>query len=242
MTPPVDSRALRVTFAGRLKLSSIEGAHLTQKRSAAIPETGLPGETPSDIDSRAGKLDLARLVEEHGDYLLRYALKHFRDQDACEDLIQDTFLAASRNCEQFRGGSTARTWLTSILRHKIIDRIRSNQVRQTVSLDGLQEEGADFFFNEAEHWTPDAGPREWGTQADTLVEQRQFLAAVQSCLGKLPERFRQILVLREYDGLDREEICGVVGLTSTNVGVILHRARIQLRECLQRTWFASEAG
>lgn len=200
------------------------------QKTTALPQEASTGTAPANIQT---------WVEEHGDYLFRYAVKHFRDHDVAEELVQETFLAATRAQDQFRGESQARTWLTSILRHKIIDRIRKNKAEKLVSYEETGDEAISHHFDDTEHFTGAFGPREWGGGPEALFAQKQFAGILQSCLGKLPERFKQIFLLREVDGLSREEICNQIGITSTNVGVILHRARISLRDCVQRNWLGT---
>lgn len=182
------------------------------------------------------KLDLNQLVEDHFDYLYNYAYRYFRSDDKAEDLVQDTFLAATEAISRFQGNSSPRTWLIGILRHKIMDKLRVKDREQPVD---IQESSADLYsslFNEAEHWFNETGPIYWGASPDTVLNQKQFLAALEECLSKLPSRVRQIFLLREMEDRDREEIGDGLGISSTNVGVILHRARLSLQNCLQQNW------
>ena len=191
------------------------------------------------IDSKGTPLgaDVVKAwVEEHGDYLYRYCLRHFRDAASAEDLVQETFLAAVRSHESFAGKSAARTWLTSILRNKIIDRIRQQGRHRELSLDALEADKLSHFFDDAEHWRADAGPREWGLDPEQAFQSREFMGVLESCLSKLPEKLRSIFLLREIEDLSREQISEQLSLTATNIGVILHRARLQLRVCLQLNW------
>ena len=177
-------------------------------------------------------------VEEHSDYLFRVALKHFPDHSMAEELVQDTFAAAVKAVENFKGGSSPRTWLVGILRHKIIDRIRAKTRDNSVSLDEINEKGLSYYFDEAEHWRSETGPVHWSPKPDELVERKQFMGVLDGCLQKLPDRFKSVFLLRELEGLSRDEIAENLRLTSTNVGVILHRCRMALRDCIQVKWLA----
>ena len=185
--------------------------------------------------SVVGPNDIAALFEEHSDYLYRYALHHFRNEEVAKDLVQDTFLAVARAHHTFKGESTVRTWLTSILRHKLIDHIRKKSTSSETSLNSLEERGLEKFFDNNEHWT-EVGPREWGRDPLQAAEENEFISIMKGCLEHLPDRFRQIFLLKEWDGLSRDEISTELGVTSNNVGVILHRARIYLRECIGTKW------
>lgn len=184
--------------------------------------------------------DIASLFEEHSDYLYRYALLHFKNPEQARDLVQDTFVAVARAHDTFKGQSSIRTWLTSILKHKLIDHIRRKSTSSEVSLDDLADRGMEHFFDSSGHWT-EAGPRDWGRNPEQTAERNEFLSIINSCLGKLLERFRQIFLLKEWDGLSRDQISAELGVTANNVGVILHRARVSLRECVGSNW-GSEGG
>lgn len=175
-------------------------------------------------------------VEEHSDYLYRYARRYFRNLEIVEDLVQETFLAAVQAIEKFERKSTPKTWLTGILRHKILDRLRKNQ--KDLQFSSENEINGDFekLFDANEHWTIKDGPTTWMINPEAVLEQKQFMSALKTCLAKLPEKIRHIFLLREVEGFSRDEICTQVNLTSTNVGVILHRARLSLQNCLQNNW------
>ena len=179
--------------------------------------------------------NIGALFEEHSDYLYRYALQHFKNEETAKDLVQDTFLAVARAHQTFKGDSTVRTWLTSILRHKLIDHIRKKSTSSETSLNALEERGLEKYFDRDEHWT-DLGPRDWGRDPLQSLEQSEFMTIMKGCLEMVPERFRQIFLLKEWDGLSRDEISSELGVTSNNVGVILHRARIYLRDCIGSKW------
>ena len=173
------------------------------------------------------------LVDEHYDYLFRYAFRYFRAADRAEELVQETYLAAVESIERFEGRSSPRTWLTGILRHKIMDRVRKANTARRFEAEG---EHLAKLFDAQEHWRDDTGPISWGSP-ERALGQRQFLSAVESCLSKLTEQSRQIFMLRELEGLPREEICQQLSITANNVGVILHRARLSLQHCLHQSWF-----
>ena len=180
---------------------------------------------------------LESLVEEHFDYLYRYAYRYFRSDEKAEDLVQDTFLAAAEGYSRFEGKSSPRTWLTSILRHKIIDRLRKKDREQAVDFEALEQAPLSKLFNEVEHWRNETAPLRWGSDPTNALKQKQFFNVLEQCLSKLPAAMRQIFLLREVEGRERDEISKQLELSSSNVGVILHRARLSLQHCLQTHWF-----
>ncbi|MFN8390824.1 MAG: sigma-70 family RNA polymerase sigma factor [Bdellovibrionota bacterium] len=207
-------------------------------QAGAVSATGPGDEASTATPIIKAQLNMRAWVDEHGDYLFRYTLRHFSDQEVAEDLVQETFLAAVKSARSFAGNSTVRTWLTSILRNKIIDRIRQRTREKQVSFDDVGGDDLSKFFDEHEHWHSAAGPREWGLSPEMVFEQRQFGGVLDGCLKKLPEKFKVIFMLRELDGLTRDEISESFQLSSTNVGVILHRARLLLRDCIQKNWLS----
>ena len=167
-------------------------------------------------------------------YLLRYASMELRNREAAEDCVQEALLAALSAPASFEGRSNLRTWLTGILKHKIVDAIRRQSRERPV--EGQEEDLADLdaLFNETGHWAD--RPQPW-EDPDGALHQKQFLAALETCLAGLPARTAQVFMLREHLGLETAEICKEFGLTSTNCWVLLYRARMLLRECLEKNWF-----
>lgn len=178
--------------------------------------------------------------EEHRRYLFKFAMLQIRDQDAVEDLVQETLVAALGAADGFSGKSSVRTWLTGILLHKIVDLRRRTGRRQTVSIDSLQEEGGaeqvDVLFKENGRYQE--LPRDWGDPEQAL-SQRRFLETLEKCVEGLPETAARVFLLREMMGLSTEEICSELGVSSTNCSVLLHRARLRLRECMEKRWLSA---
>lgn len=185
----------------------------------------------SSRDSR----DVDGWVDAHGDALFAYASRRVWDRQAVEDLVQETFLAALTAKEGFRGESAVRTWLISILKHKIIDHLRKCVREQAggeiETHDPLEEQAftpKGFWKAIVRNWEPDAG---------ALMESREFSAILDSCLEKLPKKMGQAFVLRMMDDTASEDVCKNLGITPTNLWVMLHRARARLRQCLEANWF-----
>ena len=180
-----------------------------------------------------------RWVDEHGDMLYRFALARIRDASAAEDLVQETFLAALKARERFSGGSSERSWLVGILKHKIADSLRKKYKDQIFVRDEDGEESARNGFEANGHWDVRGGraPKSWG-DAMAAIERAEFRDVLAGCLEALPEKTAQVFAMREMDDCGTEEICKVLNITATNLWVVLHRARTQLRRCLETNWFA----
>lgn len=172
------------------------------------------------------------LVEEHGDYLYRYAFRYFRNEDAARDLVQDVLFEALRGAKNFSGQSSLRTWLTAILKHRIIDAIRkkSREGERYIDLDVWVD--TNDLFDKAGHWHKES---QWDRQPDAVLEERELLRFIADCLNKVPEKLRQLFLLREVEDLPREDLCKLFQLSTTNVGVLLHRVRLKLRDCLEQS-------
>jgi RNA polymerase sigma-70 factor, ECF subfamily len=168
-------------------------------------------------------------VEEERPYLLRYARLQLRDSHAAEDAVQEALVAALAAEASFAGRSNLRTWLTGILKHKIVDAIRRRS-RDPEPMPDVAE--LDALFDETGHW--DAAPVAW---PENSLEQKQFFAVLEECLARLPAKTAQAFMMREHMGFDTDEICKELAVTPTHCWVLLYRARMALRECLQTNWF-----
>jgi RNA polymerase sigma-70 factor (ECF subfamily) len=186
--------------------------------------------------------EVAAEIETHRSYLYRYALLHVRDADRAQDVVQETLLAALENAGGYAGRSTVKTWLTGILKHKITDLYRK-QARETpaaaVPADEDAEDFADQFFDRArqDHWI--SPPTAWADPERSL-EQKRFWAEFETCTARMPQQVARAFAMREFMGMETEEICKALGISPTNCWVILYRARMTLRECLQKSWFGRE--
>jgi len=179
-------------------------------------------------------------VEAHGDCLYRYALARVRQSHVAEDLVQDTFVVALRGSDRFAGRSSERSWLVGILKHKIIDHYR-RMGRETsfTDLEFLKDEFSHKFDSEG-YWDHDLGPGQWKSGSDAVVHREEFWRVMKGCLDKLPQRVGEVFMLREMEEMPAKEICGTLGISDSNFWVMMHRARMALRECLEMNWFAPE--
>lgn len=191
----------------------------------------------------AAKIDVAPQLEQHRAYLMRVARLQLRDDDAAQDVVQETMLAAIASAG-FKGQSSLRTWLTSILKHKIVDLIRKRRrlVELTDSPDGdafdpSQEEFHSPFDGDG-RWRDRPAP--WGDPEQALT-QRQFLDTLALCMENLPANTARIFVMREYLELEVAEICAELRIKPAHVYVILFRARAMLRGCIEKKWLGREA-
>lgn len=173
-------------------------------------------------------------VDEHGDALFRYALQRVRDRHAVEDLLQETFLAALKSQDSFRGDSAVRTWLISILRLKIVDYFR--RVARNKTLQQVDDAELEPKFVRKSRLD------RWDASAANTVENEEFWVTFRGCLDKLPSSLGQVYLLREIDQCAPETICESFNISRKNLAVRIFRARAALRDCLDRHWFGKEGG
>lgn len=173
--------------------------------------------------------------------LLRFARLQLRDAGAAEDAVQETLLAALTGGHRFESRSSYKTWLISILRNKIIDIIRARS-REISATSLAEDEAADEQLNESlfdrrGHWQDTARPGRWA-DPEASFEQQQFWRVFEACLDHLPEKTARVFMMRELLGFETAEICKETGISASNCWVVLHRARMGLRACLEDSWFA----
>jgi len=175
-------------------------------------------------------------LQQYRPYLLRYAMLQLRDREQAEDAVQETLLAALAGSAQFSGKSSRKTWLTGILKHKIIDTMRRNAREQPLAAgDEETDAGAiGAMFKEDGHWTE--FPADWG-DPERAFENSKFWEVFELCAKIMTPRIARAFMMRELMELTTEEICKELAVTPTNLWVMLHRARLSLRECLEVKWF-----
>ncbi|MHC4272945.1 MAG: sigma-70 family RNA polymerase sigma factor [Planctomycetota bacterium] len=189
----------------------------------------------TEPDARAQIADHPEVwVDQHGEYLFRYAMHRMAGTAAAEDVVQETFLAALQSRANFDGRSSFRTWLTSILRHKIADRLR--EARPEVGEDVARlEQWAESLFNDKGKWG--GGPRRWSRWPTSDAERSELSRVLERCLGKIPAQIAEMFVLHEQHRVPGPRLAASLGISTGNLWVRLYRARLALRECLEKNWF-----
>lgn len=192
---------------------------------------------PSPPLAPASHAEPERWVDEHGDCLFRYALTRVRKEDVAEDLVQETLLAAVRTHEKFGGRSTERSWLVGILKNKICDHFRKlGRETSFTDLEFFSDEHSDRFDGE-NYWIHERGPSDWKPEGEEAMKRAEFWQALQGALGRLPERIAQVFMMREMDGVPSKEVCETLNISEANLWVMLHRARMALRQDLETNFF-----
>lgn len=175
--------------------------------------------------------------------MLRFTVAQLSDSHLADDVVQEALMGALKGTQSFRGQAAIKTWVFAILKNKIADALRQKhrheQARVLLQEDEELEDFSDAFKPNG-HWQPEARPASWGNPQDSL-DQAQFWTVFEYCLDHLPNQQGRAFMMREFVKLSTQEICQELGITLTNLNVLLHRARMRLRECLNMKWFDLEA-
>ena len=197
----------------------------------------------ADARPAPGLSDPERWVELYGDYLFKYALLRLRDAAKAEDAVQETFLAALKGGKSFAGRSAEKSWLVGILKNKIYDYYRkASRETSFTDLEFYADEESERFVADGlgkDGWIHTAGPQEWPNPGESLDNER-FWQTFRDCSEKLPKNIAAAFNLRELDGIEAREICALLNISESNLWVMLHRARMALRRCLELNWFGPE--
>lgn len=174
-------------------------------------------------------------VNDYSDVLYAYVVQRVKNSESAKDLVQETFLAAWRNVDNYNGEASVKTWLFTIIKNKIIDHYRKSSRQITEELPEGNEP-LDAYFDEAEHWKESEYPKDWNI-ASKKVESKEFYDVLGRCKTKLQDVQNAVFSMKYIDGLESEEICKALTLSSSNYWVLMHRAKVQLRACLEKNWF-----
>lgn len=176
-------------------------------------------------------LEIEQWIADYGQKLFEQALYFVSNREDAEDIVQDVFVSAFSRSDTFKGNSSRLTWLMGILRHKVADHYKTKYKTQTsIRFDRYFD--ADHFWKD-----PDSVLTPWDTDENHLLDDESFIDYLQACLEALPERWLVLVKLTYLDQQKSKTICQETGISTTNYWKILQRSRLQLRECLQTTWF-----
>jgi len=173
-------------------------------------------------------------VDAYADYLFNYAVVRVNNSDLAKDLVQETFFAGLKSAKNFKGEATERTWLVSILKRKVIDHYRKINSKKG------QAEVRMSFYTDGENegnWIEERVPQSWNNASEKAIENEELKDQLENCIDELPEKYAMVFRMKTIQEFETEEICNELGITSSNLWVIIHRARTQLRACMEENWF-----
>jgi RNA polymerase sigma-70 factor (ECF subfamily) len=179
-------------------------------------------------------LDPNKWIDLHSDYMYNYTITRVSDHEIAKDLVQETFLSSLKAMKNFKGQASERTWLISILKRKIIDHYRKKNSKK-----GKAEVRMSFYEDGENNgkWIEERAPDEWGNDGEKQIENTELKSTLEKCIDNLPEKYRMVFLLKTVQEFGTEEICNELDITSSNLWVIIHRARLQLRKCIEENWF-----
>lgn len=178
-------------------------------------------------------LSINQWVQLYTNDLYSWALYKVSDAELAKDLVQDTFVAAVEKYDGFKGNSSPKTWLFSILNHKIIDHYRK-KVNQPVN---LENQSFSNFFESDGDWKESEKPKSWQKDDEKhLLDDDDFREVLQKCIDALPEKWSSCVKLKYLTEKKGEEICQELNITTSNFWQIVHRAKLQLRDCVDKNW------
>lgn len=185
-------------------------------------------------ETKVHTLNPDKWIDSYADYLFNYTIARVSDSEKAKDLVQETFFAGLKSMKNFEGKASERTWLISILKRKIIDhyrKINSNKGKAEVRMNFYQDGDREG------DWIEERVPQKWDGGADTSLETEELAETLQVCIDKLPEKYKLVFEMKTIKGFETEDICNELDISSSNLWVIIHRARTQLRKCMEENWF-----
>jgi len=190
---------------------------------------------PHRMGKKAIKADPQKWVENYGDMLYQYALPRVNDSVIAEDLVQETFLSALKGLEGYKGEASEKNWLFSILKNKIIDYYRKKATEQAITSMPDLKVVEDDWFNEDGRWAENKMPKDWNV-SDNPAERKEIQKIINWCKDHLKNLQQHVFTLKYMEDLDSDEICKVLNISSSNYWVLIHRARLQMRDCVEKYW------
>ncbi len=179
-------------------------------------------------------LDPNSWVDKYSDYLFNYTIVRVDDAEIAKDIVQETFFAGLKSMKNFKGEASERTWLISILKRKIIDhyrKINSNKGKAEVRINYNSDSETEG------DWLEERVADPYDSTVDSKIENKELGLAIHNCIQKLPEKQAAIFKMKTIDGFETEAICNEFDITSSNLWVIIHRARTAMAECIEKNWF-----
>ncbi|WP_299015077.1 sigma-70 family RNA polymerase sigma factor [uncultured Polaribacter sp.] len=179
-------------------------------------------------------LDTSKWIDNYADYLFNYSISRVNNSDLAKDLVQETFFAGLKSAKNFKGKASERTWLVSILKRKIIDHYRKINSKKG------QAEVRMNFYNDGENegnWIEERVPQSWDNASEKKIETEELRSQIDICIDNLPEKYAMVFRMKTIQEFETEEICKELDISASNLWVMIHRARTQLRKCMEDNWF-----
>ncbi len=178
-------------------------------------------------------LDPQNWIINYSDMLYAFTQKRVNNKEQAEDIVQDVFLSAWKAKESYNGVASEKTWLFTVCKNKIIDYYRKHSKASIVSMDNSED---DEYFSVDRHFKADLiSKKDWDSSTSN-IEKKEFYNILSLCKAKLKQLQQQVFAMKYLEDIDTDEICEVLGISNQNYWVLMHRAKIQLRTCLEKNW------
>lgn len=186
----------------------------------------------SGLEQGSAHNTVTEWVNAYSDDLYRYAVKRITDENLARDLVQTTFLSALQSFHSFQFKSKPKTWLTSILKNKIMDHFRQVYRRNETFIESTND-----WFDENGHWKKEYYPQDWGIDEVNVLDDPNFVETLDGCIDELPERWQTSIRIKYFES---DTSIDDLGVSKSNYWKMLERARTRLRLCLEAKWFNRE--
>lgn len=173
-------------------------------------------------------------VEKYSDMLYRFTVLRITDKELARDIVQDTFLNAWKARDGYKGDASEKNWLFTICRNKIVDHYR--KASNNLTSYGISDY-EDMFFDEKGMWQKNAKPESWNVSYNDTIDKKDFYNVLNECKDNLKELQQAVFVLKYFDDFSSDKICKLLDITPSNYWVLMHRAKLQLRQCIEHNWF-----
>lgn len=197
----------------------------------------------TENSSTINKLDFESMVTRFSDDLFRWALYKVSNKELAEDLVQETFFSAFKNLEKFKGDSSPKTWLFTILNNKIIDHYRKS-AKQEIRIDTNESSQmlgvTDSFFDENGKWLESERAYDWGNDFH-LLDDEDFRRIMDLCMNDLPGNWKKAVSFKYILEKESQEICQELNISLSNYWQVIHRAKLLLKKCLEINYFKKMA-
>jgi RNA polymerase sigma-70 factor (TIGR02943 family) len=191
------------------------------------------------VTNTQNSLNPEKWVELYADYLYNFAYYRVNDEEQAQDLVQDTFLSALKARDSYKAQASEKTWLVSILKNKIIDHYKKASTRNEspLQLSVYEAPSYDYFFDKQKmgNWQKESLPKDWAINENNY-DTKEFYKTLESCLKVLPEKWKGVFTMSLLEETDSKLICKELEISSSNFWVIIHRAKLQIRACLEKNW------
>lgn len=198
------------------------------------------GQSDTELsESQDAPLNDPKFLADLRQMMLKFAKIQLADEALAEDAVQEALIGALKNASNFQRRSALKTWVFGILKHKIADILRKRQryvEASSLLKEDQEDDNMEQLFKDNGHWQRHERPANWGVPQEAL-KQDHFWRIFETCLHSLPENQARLFMMREFIQMEADEICQNLDISTSNLHVMLYRARLKLRECLENKWF-----